>query len=221
MGLFGLFYTVFVVGAKGVKAIKSKNENEKRRIDSIVKGNETYIGDDGCQRLNSNNQKVMQTYVYKTTPYGEYRDYVLKQVGSNNIIKNYSEEKRNKEELQNYYNATLEGKTVYRLGTLRDNYYKSAINGYRYKDINTGTVYVIRTLNGVKFYMDIGTGEFIRETDGELIRSKNPNAHHHDKDEYEKLRQKFNEEQVRYFKEYGRINSRNTYCRGGKDWYEN
>ena len=220
MGLFGLFYTVFALGVKGTKSIKAANINKKRRNESITSNKQTYIDSDGCERLTYNNQKVLQTYIYTKTPYCEYKDYVLKQVDSNNIIKNYSAEKRNQEENERYNDAIKNGKTVYRLGTLRDNYYHSRINGYRYKDINTNAIYVIRSLNGVKFYMDIDTGQFIRETDGEVIRNKTEGAYHHDEKEYEILRQKINTQQKKYLEQYGYIDPRNSHCNGGTDWYE-
>ncbi len=57
---------------------------------------------------------------------------------------------------------------------------------------------------------------------GELIRNKTPDAHHHNVEEYEKLKQKINKEQQAYYEKYGRIDARNGYCKcGGRDWYEN
>lgn len=220
MGLFGFVYTALVLCVKGIKNIESTNENKRRRIHSINNGKQTYIDDAGCERLVDNDLKVMKTYVYTKDAYVEYKDDVLKQVGTNNIIRNYSAEKRNIEESNRKSKAILDGKTTYRLGTVRDNYNQSEIRGYRYKDIITGSTYVIRSLNGVNFYMDISSGQFIRETDGEIERNKNKDAHHHDIEAYESLRQRINKEQALYLEKYGKIDSKNMHYRGGKDWYE-
>lgn len=221
MGLFGLFYTMFVGGTKCALGVKTNAENEKKRKEAISKGTETYVDNKGCLRLVSNNKKVMKTYVYNKFSGGEYKDYVLKYVDSNIIVRNYSREKRRFSEEKKYAIAKEFGKTVYRLGDDRDSYIKTNLPGYRYKDLNTGDIYVIRQLNGVLFYMDINTGLFIRETDGEIEKRNDERAYHHDKKEYEMLRQKMNKSQQEYFDKNGKINSQSTKCIcGGRDWYE-
>ena len=221
VGLFGLFYTSFVLVVKGVHNIKTNAENKERKQKAILKEKETYFDEKGCERLISNNAKVMKATLWNDCIYGKEGDYVLKYVDSNRIARNYTKEERDKTEAKSVSKAKEEGKTVYRLGTWMDDHCKSKIQGYRYKDFKTGATYVIRTFNGVRFYMDIKTGQIVRETDGELIRNKTPDAHHHNIEEYEKLRQKINKDQQAYFEKNGRIDARNGYCKcGGRDWYE-
>ena len=222
MGLFGVLYTSFVLVAKGVNNIKTNIENKERRQKAIINKKDTYFDEKGCERLISNDIKVMKATLWKDSVYGKEGDYVLKCVDSDRIIRNYTKEERDKTEIESFLKAKKDGKTVYKLGTWMDDHCKSKIQGYRYKDFNLGTIYVIRTFNGVKFYMDINTGQIVRETDGELIRNKTPGAHHHDIEEYEKLRLKINKDQQVYFGEKGIIDARNVYCKcGGRDWYEN
>ena len=221
MGLFGLFYTAFVLGARGVHGIKTNIENEENRQIAISNGRETYLDYRLCERLVSDNTRVMKATLWKDCSEGKEGDRILKCVDSNKIVRNYTKEERDKAESKSILKAKEEGKTVYRLGTWKDDHYKSKIRGYRYKDFNTGQIYVIRTFNAVNFYMDIKTGKIIRITDGELIRNKTPNAYHHDVEEYEKLRQRINKEQQAYLEKYEVIDARNWYCKyGGKDWYE-
>lgn len=221
MGLFGLFYTIFVGGARGVKNIKISIENEKRRSQAISEGREKYLDDVGCERLVSDNTRVISTTLWNDCSDGQEGDRVLKRIDNNSVVKNYTKEERDKSEKNSFSKAKAEGKTVYRLGTWLDNHYKSKIHGYRYKDFDTGAIYIIRAFNGVRFYMDIQTGQLIRETDGEIIRNNTPNTHHHNVAEYETLRQRINKEQQIYFERYSRINERNGNCPcGGGDWYE-
>lgn len=222
MGLFGLFYTMLVGGATITKNIKTNLENEERRKKAIIEGREKYLDDVGCERLLSDNTRVISTKLWYDCADGKEGDYVLKRIKDNVVIRNYTKEKRDVAESTSFSKAKAEGKTVYKLGTWLDNHCKSKIRGYRYKDFNTGDIYVIRVFNGVKSYMNIQSGQIERETDGELIRNKTPKAHHHNIDEYELLRQKINKEQQMYFSKYGRINDRNGYCScDGSDWYEN
>ena len=222
MGLFGLFYTSFVLTVKGVRSIKTNIENEKRRQKAILNKKETYIDNECCERLVSNNNKVMKATLWKDCVYGKEGDYILRNVDNGNIVKNYTKEKRDESETKNILKAKEQSKTVYRLGTWMDDHCKSKIQGFRYKDFKTNETYVIRTFNGVNFYMDIKNGQIIRETDGELIRNKTPDAHRHNIEEYEKLRQKINIEQQSYLEKKGSIDARNGHCKcGGRDWYEN
>lgn len=221
MGLFGLFYTAFALGTRSITNIKNCIENENRRQNSIHRGKETYIDERGCERLVSNNQKVIKTYIYKKTAGEEYKDYVLKVMESNEIIRNYSEEERNKEENLKYNQAIANDKTTYRLGSKNDHYLGTAMPGYRYKDIKTGDIYVIRVFNGARYYMNIKNGEIVRMTDGQLKAEKDVKAYKHNHDDYEKMRIKINKEQQEYLKTYGSVNERSNYCNMcGGDLYE-
>ena len=237
MGVFGLFYFGMIACAKVASDISEALHNENNRKEAFAQKQEIYVDSKGCERLISNNQKVIKTYIYYDNNPLKTKDYVLKKVGSNEIIRNYSQEEREQQENYYYKKAIELGRTAYRLGGLQDDFIHVGIDkpkGYRYKDINTGDIYLIRTYLGKKYYMDIKTGLLVRLTDGEKkkieIRKARENqkdikhTNHNKKFSYEKepeeVIKKINEEQKEYFKKYGKIDYRNSYADGGLDYYE-
>lgn len=239
MGAFGFIDLGLVIGSKIVSDINESFRNEKKHRKALEQKQETYVDSKGCERLVSNNQKVIKTYVYYDNDLVKTKDYVLKKLGSNEIIRNYSQEEREQQESY-YYNKALElGRTAYRLGGIGDFFFHVGINepqGCRYKDINTGDIYVIRTFYGKKFYMNIKSGMLVRLSDGErkkIEKRQTVDNQHKKKDnnkqqnlmlpfllEPEEIIQKINEEQKEYFKKYGKIDYRNNCTNGGIDYYE-
>lgn len=211
----------FMFGVKGIHNIKTNIENEEKKQKAILDGRETYLDEKLCERLVVNDIKVMKGTLWNDCKDGKAGDQVLKCVDSGEIVKNYTKEKRDKAETTSLDEAKKKGSTVYKLGTWKDNYMKTNMPGFRYKDLTTGDVYVIRVLNNVKFYMNIKTGMFVRETDGEIKRNNTPKAWHHDVSKYEKIRRRYNHEQRAHIKKYGKIDNYSYCCScGGRDWYE-
>jgi len=217
MGLFGLFYTTFVLGAKGVLGIKNSLEDNDYKKEAVSHGEDIYINSKGISCHVKNDKPTIYTHIYKKD--GSKPDYVLKYAGTDKIIRNFSKEERDGRE-KYYYEKALElGRTAYRLGGDRDNYRNvdfRTSRGYRYKDIETKEIYVVREVDEVLYYMSVKTGLLVRKTDGQLIieeriKEKNPIKYNkfleHDRNNFIK---KYNKMQLKYHEEDGYISYDNS-----------
>ena len=227
-GLFGLIYTAFTLGTKAAMSIKDNAENEKYRQEAIHKNEQSYIDSKGYSCSVENGRRVMYANEY-LNGYDKLPDKVLKYVDNGEIIKNFSKEEREQLETYYYNEAKKTNKTVYRIGGKFDNYSdvgSGKPKGYRYKDLNTNAIYVIRKFNGIKFYMDIKTGLLVRKTDGQIKREEtcgnvddkiSPLLKNTMTDTIENI----NCDLLNYQKTYGLIDYQNNKCfLNGEDWYE-
>lgn len=188
--MFGLFYSLFVglgmAGEKGAEKIIS----EKDRAEAKTAGKEIYSDWGGTQRLVDTNEKIE----YTTLRNG---DRVLKTCGrKSRILRNFSQEELDRQIKRNIEYAKRNGKSTYCITVTSVNKadhtqrqfgletQSNATRGRRYKDFNTGNVYVIRELNDKYYFMDVNTQLLVRETDfqkhrdiawSELYRSKGVN----------------------------------------------
>lgn len=204
MGLFALFYTTFVLGVKGYKGIKDSIEDNSRRGEAEKGGKEVYIGTDGVGRNVKDGRKTMYCHQY-LNGYNNKPDYVLKYVGTNEIIRNFSQEDREKTERESLQEANINGYTVHRIEEKFNDHFHDECRGVRYKDIKTGAVYVLRRVNGKNFYMDINTGLLVRPTDKQLAFEKQLelDGRFDLKHDLEEILEKFNSAQILYTPIYG------------------
>lgn len=162
-GLFGLLYTTFVAGAKGIKQAKNTIENEENKKQAILKGHTTYLDADLCMRDVATNKKIMNYSI--PNQYGG-RDDVLKVVGSDEILLNKTDIARKEEEKKWRDFAFMVGGSTYKIGGVYDFNCKA---GGRYRDIKTGSIYTIVDIKHrtdyYNFYMDMESMKLVRPTD--------------------------------------------------------
>jgi len=162
-GLFGLLFVAFVGGAKVVKCIQDGINDNNSRSEAISKGRDTYLDSNLCMRDIATNKKIMNYSI--PNQYGG-RDYVLKVVGSDEILINKTDIKRKEEEQRCKEFAMKIGGSTYKIGGVGDFSHKT---GGRYRDIKTGALYTIADIkHGAErysFYMDVNTWKFVRPTD--------------------------------------------------------
>jgi hypothetical protein len=227
-GLFGFLYTAFTLGTKAVMSIKENIENENYRQDAIQKNEYTYIDSKGNACSTKNGRKVMYANEY-LHGYNNLPDKVLKYVDTDEIIRNFSQEDRNKTETYYYNEAKKLNRTAYRIGGKYDKYCNvgdGKPKGYRYKDMSTNAIYVIRQFNNMRFYMDINTGLLVRKTDGQLKldeERKNQNGHLSDflKDIKENTMNRVNKDLLLFQERNNLIDYKNNQCfLDGRDLYE-
>ena len=82
MGLFGLFYTLFVSGAKGIKSIQNSYETESSKQAAIKNGHDIYLDANYYPRYTLTDEKIMNFSIQNEAG---GTDKVLKAVGSNKI----------------------------------------------------------------------------------------------------------------------------------------
>lgn len=227
-GLFGFLYTAFTLGVKAAVSVKENSENNKYKQEAIQKGEMIYINSKGDACSTKDGRKVMYANEY-LHGYNNPPDKVLKYVGTDEIIRNFSKEDRDETEIYFYNEAKKLNRTAYRIGGKNDNYCNVGVGkpkGYRYKDMETGDIYVIREFNGIRFYMDINTGLLIRKTDGQLKREEKYGKPEDKlspllKDIVNNTMKTANQDLLAYQKKYASIDYRNDRCfLNGDDWYE-
>ena len=153
--MFGFIYSVFASVAAFIGYAKDCQENNENKVKFRSQDGLTYIDTRGNDRLISTNEMVFYTM--------RNGDYVLIDAHSR-VIKNYTEEKRQKALSERIAIASKNGSTVYAISEdrhERDWYCK----GTRYKDFKTGEIYVVRQINGRYYYLNLSNGMIVRRTD--------------------------------------------------------
>lgn len=162
--MFGIIYTLFSsIGYCVAKFVENKENAENKKKYGNEGDGLTYI-DNKCRfRLNSNNHIAMYHTSHPSCP----GDYVLEDIEKNIIIKNFSKDKRDKEQQERTNEAILKGETTVCIDdiTVRSTIETNGFRGNRFKDLKTGELYVIRFLNQRWYYMSVKNGHIIRETD--------------------------------------------------------
>lgn len=150
---------IFLAG-KGIfelyKYIKRSHEDDISKLLHSSKDNLTYIDSRGRMRLKSNNHIVVYTI--------EHNHHVLKDLKTFEILKDYTYEKQQKEYEKSKAKAIAEGKRIFCIDF--DTHTHDKINGMRYKNMDTGEIYVIRQIGGwrIPWYMNL-KGKFIAPVD--------------------------------------------------------
>ena len=163
MGFFGA-----IMGILGFVAVVSETSgnivrNEEARQEAIEKGRNIYFNDKGQSFYVKDGKPAIEQYVN----INGREHLILKYLKTNTIIRDYTEERLEKLQKDSKAFAEKIGGSVYIVGD--SNYYRNdEIKGDRVRDIKTGDIYVIRNM-GVRFYIDIKTGKYVRPTDDEII----------------------------------------------------
>lgn len=227
-GLFGFLYTAFTLGTKAGMSIKENIENKNYRQEAIQKSEHIYIDSKGNVCSTKDGKKVMYANEY-LHGYNNLPDKVLKYVDTDEVIINFSKEDRERTEAYYYNEAKKLNRTAYRIGGKLDNYCNAGegkAKGYRYKDISTGAIYVVREFNGIRFYMDIKTGILVRKTDGQIKLEKEKESKNYYLSDFlrdikENTMKRINQDLLVYQKRNGIIDYRNDRCiLDGRDRYE-
>lgn len=161
--MFGLIYSLFVsVGCVVHKANQHK-ENEENKVKYRHPDGLTYVDIKGQSRLLTTNELVF----YMTDRYG---DYVLQNM-SGRIIKNFSAEKREKELQERLETSHKNKESTY---CIDDNTHEKewTRKGKRFKDFETGDIYIIRCINYKYYYMRFDDGMLVRKTDYQIAYDK-------------------------------------------------
>ncbi len=171
--MLGFVYTLFVSIGAVIHKTKQNKENEENKVKFQNPDGLTYVDIEGKSRFLSNNEVGFYTY-------DRNGDYVLEDA-SGYIYKNFSKEKKEKEQTKRYTEAIKNNETTY---CIDDNDHKNDwyCKGKRFKDVQTGDIYVIRRLNYTYWYLNITNGMIIRKTDWQLKQDKIMKSSHNFKD---------------------------------------
>ena len=214
MGLFGLIYTSIVTLANMYKNISNDSTNMYRRKIAKENGSNFYVGSDNEIHYVKDGRKIMFTNEY-TRGYSTEPDKVLKYVDTGEIIHNYTKDKRIDRESKAYLAAIEKGYSTYRLGGLGEDYGHTDCRGYRFMEIETGRIFVIRTVCSEDFFMDVETTLLVRHTDEYLERLEKYKQQNHITYQLhlnhikENMFENFNKQQLDYIEKFGRKNYRN------------
>lgn len=157
--IFGLLYTAIVSIGAYLHSVNESAENEKNKKLYKHSNGLTYIDTKGRSRLLSNNEIVFYTN-------DKNGDYVLAD-SCGNIYRNFSEEKRTQECCELKKTASKNRETTYCCDN--NNHSKDwECKGKRFKDFETGDVYIIRCINNKYYYMNMSDGLIVRKTDWQL-----------------------------------------------------
>lgn len=139
MSLFGLFYTVFGLGCKGISSIKNTLEDEENK--KLYRDNEcnTYLDHNATRRDLNTNHRMSIEYAYNG-------DIWLRDSETGKYVRNLTDERaERKYQAEKAKVACGESdRTHIQYGT--DEHRKDTFPGYRYKDFKTGKLYVARKM---------------------------------------------------------------------------
>lgn len=124
----------------GEQSCKNETLDRKFKDEAIETGTPWYIHHDGSTRLVSDNRKVYVGF-YHTLDRG--RRYVIQDVKTGKILKDYTQEEMDNE----FPDVVAELPRRDRM----DSHWHDKIRGPRYKDKITGEIYVVRDLDGSLF----------------------------------------------------------------------
>lgn len=176
MGLFGLFYALYMGGRWTTETVIRNSEDSRKSNEARIRGEQYYFASDGSKRSVLNNHKVIETKNNK----GER---ILEDIELGRELYNYTQEK-----FQNKKQEAIDGGyTVYEkfvdrnILTQPDARYRDKLSMKYNKvfvDVETGQeFYVITIIHGCKrysyesYYMDCKTGLLVRPTDEELFKN--------------------------------------------------
>lgn len=161
--MFGLIYSMIVSAGAISHKMNENIENKRNKIKYKSPDGLTYLDTNGRSRLISNDELVFYTH-------DKNGDYILEDV-SGHVYKNFSKEQREKEFHERINLASKNNETTY---CIDDNDHSKdwVCKGKRFKDFNTGNVYVIRQIKYKYYYMDISNGFIVRKTDWQIERDE-------------------------------------------------
>lgn len=164
--MFGIIHTVLAafgaIGSK-IEEICIDAKNKKERV-STTYGHPMWLDQKGRWRDIKTDKHL---YIDpKNKLYGDNHLYIY-EADSGKIIKDVTQDKIDKAEKESKKEALAKRETVYRLGTVHDAHRYDPCKGYRYKDTETGDIYVKRYFNSIgRLLLRVSDGMLIRLDDG-------------------------------------------------------
>lgn len=158
--MFGILLTFITTMLKTVGSVLESHENNINK--KVYKHSDglTYTDNKGRARLSKNNHIAL----YRTNYSNGKKDWILEDVETHEIIKNFTKEKEiiiisNKKE-----EAIKNNKSTFLID--ENNHIKSfGFQGKRFQDLKTNEIYVVRKFGRVYYYMNIKNGFIVRKTD--------------------------------------------------------
>ena len=144
------------------KYVKRTTNDDIAKLTNRSRDGLTYVDNNGRMRLLSNNHIVA---------FDKYQgDEVLRDLKTYEIVKNYTQEKREIERQVSQSKAIQESKTIYCIDF--DEHRNDKIKGMRYQNLETGEIYVIRQIGRyrIPIYMTL---------DGKLVKLVDKNWRYH------------------------------------------
>ena len=156
MGGVALLFMLATLGLKFIKYIIGLNADDYAKVNRSLLNDKAYIDNNGKMRLKSNGHIVTHTV--------ENGHYVLKDLKTLEILRDYTLEKEVLESKQSLNKAIKNGQKIYCVDF--NTHQSDKIKGMRYRNRDTNEIYVIRhTLKyNIPFYMDLN-GKFIEPVD--------------------------------------------------------
>lgn len=164
--MFGIIYTLSSLFLKSIGVLKEDCDNKYIKRNQNDNDLPTWTDIRGNERLKSNGHIAVYGVGNKSCP----NDYTLTDIQTGRIIKNYSSEDRDSRIKNEYEKRKQQGYSTYCCDF--NNHLNDSIKGRRYKDFNTGQVFVIRDFCFRYYYVDILTGVIVRETDYQIKNNK-------------------------------------------------
>lgn len=167
--MFGIFYMLFNAIFGTAAKIDEDIDNYNRRTKAIKNKDETYYDHNNQLRYTNNDRLVS----IKTINH----DRVIVDTLNSTIYKNISKEKEDIKKLD----AVQKGYTVIKIGNewkklnYQDKLWYRCDSIPWYMDIKTDEYYIVVTINGINFYMNVDTGNIVRPADGENYKNKKYN----------------------------------------------
>lgn len=157
--MLGITYAIIVSIGSFFYTVKNNNENEKNKEKYRHPNGMTYIDIKGRSKLISNNELVFYTH-------DKNGDYILEDA-SGNVYRNFSKEERKQRLNERKKNSQNNNETTYCIDD--DKHQNDWIcKGKRFKDFQTGDIYVVRCINYKYYYMNISNGMVVRKTDWQI-----------------------------------------------------
>lgn len=164
--MIGIFLVLGELFARGALSLRETYKNEIYKKTDVTKDGLCYIDSKGRRRLLSNDHVADLS----TDPYTG--DYILTDIKTRRVIKNFSAEKRAENRKKNIEIMKKYGNTVY-----YEDKYKTYTDthepyGVRFYDGETGECYVIRNIAETCWFMRVKDGKIIRKTDRQIAIEK-------------------------------------------------
>ena len=166
MGFFGGLMIALGLTSFAVEGIRTSSEDSYAKSSAISHGRDWYIDHKGITRYVKDDKPVIHTRI----KVGGIEHEVLKYVGSDIIIRDYTQDRFNMISKESMEIAKEIGGSVY---LIEDRHHNDTIlEGDRVKDIKTGDIYVIRLLSPIEYYIDVKTLKAVRPTDRQILKWK-------------------------------------------------
>lgn len=222
--MLGIFFAATALIASGFNSLGNWLDDENTRLKAKNAGRKYYYDKRSCMREVDTNKPV---YFYTNMD----GDYVQTDPRTGTVVRNITQEKNAKREAELKQIALDKGYETYQIGGKFEDHSLDKCKGFRYKDIKTGDIYVIRSIRKSYYYLRVKDGQFIRE----LERNPSSSYFHsrnNDIDDYnfaENYIKEINKKNMEYFTKnklhlINYVNKKDKgiiFLLGEEDFYEN